>query len=147
MKGFSPKWFESSITGGSVAINMNDEVGNFFQTKIGLRQGDPLSPLLFNIVANMLTILIDRARDVGQLSGVVPHLVDGLSILQYDDDTILCMEHDFEQDRNMKLLLYAFEQASGLKINFHKSEVYYFGDAQDVVDILNFLGVNLGNSR
>ena len=115
--------------------------------KKGLHQGDPLSLLLFDIVAYMLTILINRAKDVGQLSGVVPHLVDGLSILQYDDDTILCMEHDFEQARNMKLLLYAFEQASSLKINFHKSEVYYFGDAQDVVDILNFLGVNLGNSR
>ena len=98
MKGFSPKWFESSITGGSVAINMNDKVGNFFQTMVGLRQGDPLSPLLFNIVANMLTILIDRGKDVGQLSGVVPHLVDGcLSILQYANGTILFMEHDFEQ--------------------------------------------------
>ena len=120
MKGFSPKWFESSITGGSVAINMNDKVGNFFQTMVGLRQGDPLSPLLFNIVANMLTILIDRGKDVGQLSGVVPHLVDGcLSILQYANDTILFMEHDFEQARNMK---------------FHKSEVYCFGDAQDVLE-------------
>lgn len=60
--------------------------------KKGLRQGDPLSLLLFNIVAYMLTILISRAKDVGQLSGVVPHLVDGgLSILQYDDDTILNM--------------------------------------------------------
>jgi hypothetical protein len=29
----------------------------------------------------------------------------------------------------MKLLLFAFEQASGLKINFHKSEVFCFGAA------------------
>jgi hypothetical protein len=27
--------------------------------------------------------------------------------------------------------LLAFEQLSGLKINFHKSELFYFGDAQD----------------
>jgi len=32
----------------------------------------------------------------------------------------------------MKLLLYAFEQASGLKINFHKSELYCFGEAREV---------------
>ena len=138
MKGFSPKWIQwvqNFISGGSVAINVNDEVGHFFQTKKGLRQGDPLSPLLFNIVADMLAILIKRANEEGQISGVVPHLVDGgLSVLQYADDTILFMEHNLDHARNLKLLLFAFEQASGLKINFHKSEIYCFGDAKDDED-------------
>lgn len=68
---------------------------------------------------------------MGQLSGLVPHLVDGgLSILQYADDTILFMVHDFEKAVNMKMLLCAFEQLSRLKINFHKSEVYCFGEAK-----------------
>ena len=52
IKGFSPKWIkwvETFITAGSVAINVNDEIGHFFETKKDLRQGDPLSPLLFNI--------------------------------------------------------------------------------------------------
>jgi len=93
LKGFSHKWIEwikSFISGGSVAINVNDEVGLYFQTKKGLRQGDPLSPILFNIVADMLTIFIKRAKAEGLLSGVVSHLVDeGLSILQYTDNTIL----------------------------------------------------------
>jgi hypothetical protein len=65
------------------------------QTLKGSRQGDPLSPILFNIVADMLAILIARAKDDGQVGGLVPHLVDsGISILQYTDDTILFMEHD-----------------------------------------------------
>ena len=85
MKGFSLKWIEwirSFISGGSVAINVNNEVGPFFQTKKGLRQGDPLSPILFNIVADMLTLFINRAKEENQLSGVVPCLLDGgLSIL------------------------------------------------------------------
>jgi hypothetical protein len=59
----------------------------------------------------MLTILINRAKEDGQWA-VVPHLVNGaLSILQYVDDTILLMELDLEKAQNMKLLLYAFEQA------------------------------------
>lgn len=44
MKGFSPKWIsciKSYIMEGSVAVNVNDDVGKFFQTKNGLRQGDP----------------------------------------------------------------------------------------------------------
>ena len=66
--------------------------------------------------------------------GIVPHLVDGgLSILQYADDTILFMDHDIEKATNMKMLLCAFEQLSaGLKINFHKSEIFCFGQAKEM---------------
>ena len=120
------------LSGGSVAIKVNDDVGHYFQTNQGLRQGDSLSPILFNIVVYMLTIMIERAKSDGQIEGVVPHLVDGgLSILQYADDTILFMEHDLDKAVNLKLILSAFEQLSGLKINFHKSELFCFGDAQD----------------
>jgi retron-type reverse transcriptase len=99
---------------GRMAINVNDDVGHYFQKKKGLRQGDPLSPILFNIVADMLAVLIERAKEDGQIGGVVPHLVEGgLSILQYADDTILFMDHDIEKAKNLKLILSAFEQLSG----------------------------------
>ena len=65
-----------------MAIKVNNDVGHYFQTKKGLRQGDSMSPMLFNIVAGMLAILIKRAKQDGQIEGVGPHLVDGgLSIL------------------------------------------------------------------
>jgi retron-type reverse transcriptase len=77
-----------------------------FQTKKGLRQGDPLSPLLFNIVVDMLAILIKRAKLEGHINGVVPHLVDDdLSILQYADDTIIFLDHDPSKAKNLKPLL------------------------------------------
>jgi hypothetical protein len=41
------------------------------------------------------------------------------------------MEHDFEKARNLKLILSGFDQLSDLKINFHKSELFCFGEAQD----------------
>lgn len=44
------------------------------------------------------------------------------------------MEHNLDHARNLKLLLYAFEQASVLKINFHKNELYYFGVAKEEED-------------
>jgi hypothetical protein len=57
-----------------------------------------MSPILFNIVVDMLSVLIKRAKDDDHIKGVIPHLVeDGLSILQYADDTILFMDHDLEQ--------------------------------------------------
>jgi hypothetical protein len=42
---------------------------------------------------------------------------------------ILFMEHGLENARNQKLILSAFEQLLGLKENFHKSELFCFGEA------------------
>jgi hypothetical protein len=41
-----------------------------------VRQGDPLSPILINIVVDMLAIFILQAKEVEQIQGVVPHLID-----------------------------------------------------------------------
>ena len=79
MKGFSPAWrkqVESFVQGGSVGIKVNDDIGHYFQTQKGLRQGDPMSPILFNVVADMLIVLIGRAKEDGQVGGLSPHLVD-----------------------------------------------------------------------
>ena len=126
MKGFSPKWcrwIETMVTEGSVGIEVNDDVGPYFQTNHRLQQGDPMSPILFNIVADMLSILINTAKADGQIRGVIPHLIlDGLSILPYADHTIIFIDHDPEQAQNLILLLHAFEQLYGLKINFHKKQ-------------------------
>ena len=94
----------------------------------------------------MLAIIIKRAKADDQVGGVVPHLVDGgIFILQYADDTILFLEHNLEKAQNMKLLLYAFEQLSGLKINFHKSEIFYFGEAKEFEDqYMRLFGCNTG---
>ena len=93
-----------------------------------------MSPILLNIVVDMLAVLIGRAKEDGQVGGLIPHLVDGVvSILQYAYATIIFMEHDMAKARNMrnmKLVLCLFEQLPGLKINFNKSELFCFGRAK-----------------
>jgi hypothetical protein len=111
---------------------VNDEMGHNFQTKKGIRQGDPLSSILFNMIADMLAVLIEISKELNYFDGLVPHLADdGLSILQCTDDTILLLDDDLEKDKNLKLVLSAFEKLSGLKINFHKSELFNFGDTRE----------------
>jgi len=164
MKGFSAqwcKWIESIVTGGSVGIKINYDIGKFFHTEKGLRQGDPLSPILFNIVADMLAVLVERARKHDKIRGMVPHLVDeGMAILQYVDDTILFFEDDLEQAKNLKIILCVFEELSGLKINFHKSELFCMGEAKNRASEymalfgckegtipFKYLGIPMSNSR
>jgi hypothetical protein len=56
MKGFSEKWchwIDQFMSKGCVGVKVNDYIGRYFQTKKGLRQGDTLSPLPFNLVANI----------------------------------------------------------------------------------------------
>ena len=68
IKGFDQAWrdqVDSIMKKGSVRIRVNDDISHYFQTHKGLRQGDPMSPILFNIVVDMLTILIGRAKDAG----------------------------------------------------------------------------------
>jgi hypothetical protein len=75
----------------------------------------------------MVACLINRAKNEGQISVVIPNILnDGLLILQYADDTTIFMD----QARNMKLLI-AFEQMFGLNINYQKGEVFCFGHAKD----------------
>lgn len=138
MKGFPPEyidWVMSTLTDGHVAIMVNDIIGPYFKTRKGLRQGDPLSPILFNIAADSLAVLVKRAQDKGLIKGLASNLVeDGLIILQYADDTIFCFEDDLESARNLKFILCIFEHLTGLKINFHKSEVYCLGDSVERQD-------------
>jgi hypothetical protein len=78
-KGFPIKWrgwMEQVVTGGRVGINLNGEPGEFFRTFKGLRQGDPLSPLLFNLVVDTSSTLLTKARERGFIKGLVPNLVE-----------------------------------------------------------------------
>jgi hypothetical protein len=52
-------------------------------------------------------------------------------MLQYADDTIFIIQDDLESARNLKFILCMFEQMSGLKVNFHKSDIYCCGEDVD----------------
>jgi hypothetical protein len=86
-----------------------------------LRQGDPLSLILFNTAVDALAILVNRVVESGLIKGVISHLVPrGAYMFQYADDTFFLFEDSLESARNLKLILCFFEHLSGLKVNFHK---------------------------
>ena len=72
MKGFSPKWrngMRGCLSSVSYAILVNGNAKGWVKAYRGLRQGDPLSPFLFTIVANVLSRMILRAKERSLLEG------------------------------------------------------------------------------
>ena len=105
-----------------------------------------MSPLLFNLAADALDHMFDKAKQAGLLKVVVPHLIQGgITHLQYADDTIILTGCEDKYIKVMKFLLYCFEWMSGLKINYHKSEVIVFGvEEEEQQRIANMLNCKIG---
>lgn len=117
------------VSGGTVSVKVNSKIGTYIKSHKGVRQGDPLSPILFNFVADCLTRMVHKAQQNGLITGLISHIIpNGVAILQYADDTIVFLKHDCEGALHMKFLLYLFEMIARLKINFNKSEIFMIND-------------------
>ncbi|GJW03272.1 aspartic peptidase [Tanacetum coccineum] len=54
------KWIMACVTSTSFSLTINGDIHGYFKGKRGLRQGDPLSPYLFTLVMEVLTLMINR---------------------------------------------------------------------------------------
>jgi hypothetical protein len=126
LRGFGEKilgWIKSLVLGGSVSVLANGEEINPFKTGKGLRQGDPLSPFLFNFVGDVLTRMLAKASQKGLISGLLGGFrPGGIVALQYTDDTLLFSSTEYDALRNLKRILMLFQRVSGMRVNFYKSE-------------------------
>lgn len=99
----------------------------------GLRHGDPISPLMFDIASYALTKMFDMARDAGHIKGVVSHLIpQGILQLQCAENTmLLCIEMDCtnvasilkSKDDDRSVLFPLTNDARFLMLNFKEVSV------------------------
>lgn len=81
------------VTNGTISVKINDKLGPYFVSHKGVRQGDPLSPILFNFVADCLARMVRKAQSSGLITGLANNLIpNGVVLLQYADDTIVSEE-------------------------------------------------------
>ncbi|RVX20328.1 Transposon TX1 uncharacterized 149 kDa protein [Vitis vinifera] len=118
-KGFSPKWrkwMNGCLSSVSYAVLVNGSAKGWVKASRGLRQGDPLSPFLFTLVADVLSRMLVRAEERNMLEGFrVGRNRTRVSHLQFADDTIFFSNTREEDLQTLKSLLLAFGHISGLK--------------------------------
>ena len=102
-------------------IILNGEKLKAFPLRSGTRQGCPLSPLLFNIVLEVLATAIRKAKEI---KGIQIRKVVKLSL--FADDFILYVEDPKDSIRKLLELISEFSKVAGYKINTQKSLAFLY---------------------
>ena len=100
---------------------------------------DPLSPLLFILVMEVLNRMLRSMEEEGLIKRFeVGNAEDGglsISHLLFEDDTILFYDANTEQILYIWMLLTCFEAVSRLRVNLGKGEMVPVGDVENVTDL------------
>ena len=126
------RWMKACISTVRFPVLVNGSSTGFFGSSRSLRQGDPLSPLLFLLVMEVLSRLLKKTEVGGFLSGFQAgsHVQGGFKIshLLFADDTILFYDASREQLLYVRMVLIFFEAITGLKVNVGKREIVPVGE-------------------
>jgi hypothetical protein len=156
--GFGAKWcswISFCISSVRFSVLVNRSPKGFFDSSQGIRQGDPLSPLLFVFVMEALSCMLSAEINDGLLEGFTVGNVIVSHLLLAANTLIFCKDSP-EQLAYLRGIFLLFEVASGLKVNLAKSMLISVGNVQQVDYLasilrcevasltLEYLGLSLG---
>lgn len=126
-KGLWPRWLtwiHTILNTVKTQIIINGITQGYFRCKRGLRKGDPLSPFLFALPANVFSTMFNHAFTSKALIGVKLDQSKSICHLQYANDLIILSVGGQEDFHITKLILYLFKGSYGLSINYLKNCLY-----------------------
>jgi hypothetical protein len=139
-------WVKECITSPRFTLALNGTLVGYFKGRKGLRKGDPISPYLFVIAMDGLSLLLEEAAIHNPFFDFHPKCSSlKLTHLCFADDLLIFSTASCDSIKVINDVLEEFEELAGLKANPAKSLVFFGGVSLGVKhDILNFLHMHKG---
>ncbi|KAL6205027.1 hypothetical protein ACLB2K_022292 [Fragaria x ananassa] len=136
-------WIKSCISSPKFSVCVNGELAGFFASRRGLRQGDPLSPYLFVIAMEVLSLCIQRRINCSPCFRYHWRCDQlNLSHLCFADDLLMFCNGDENSVRTLHDAFSNFESLSSLKANVSESKIFLAGvdgnSSDSVLQVTNF---------
>jgi hypothetical protein len=141
------KWIKECVGTATASVLVNGSPTGEFTLERGLRQGDPLSPFLFLLAAEGLSVMMRAVVHTNLFTGYTVGLETPTTVphLQFADDTLLMGVKSWANVRAMRAVLVLFAAVSGLKVNFHKSMLVGVNVAESwLAEAASVLGCSVG---
>ena len=122
------RWINIFYEGITACVSINGSYTRWFQIQRGVRQGDPLSPYLYLISAEILSLIIKKHQEIKGIK-----LADNVEALisQFADDTALYLDGSQKCFEACISCLENFTKLSGLKMNFEKTQIVWIGSQKN----------------
>ncbi|XP_058783276.1 uncharacterized protein LOC131657949 [Vicia villosa] len=121
------RWIMIMVRGVSYRYLINGQVSKILQAKRGLRQGDPISPLLFTLVMEYLHRHLGTLKQNDEFKFHPRCAKLGITNICFADDLLLFASGDVKSIRHMMDKFHQFSEATGLRANPTKCKIYFGG--------------------
>lgn len=131
-------WLRACVCTPSYTVGYNGTVNGFFKGSRGLRQGDPLSPYLFVIALNNLSLMLNEAARVMRFNYHLSCSSSRLTHLCFADDLLIFLDGSLDSVQEVLQVLREFEKRSGLAVSVHKTSFFASGLPVSETDLIQF---------
>ena len=140
------KWVKTMYRNPIAMVKNNGWISSSFHLSRGIRQGCPISALLFIIAVEVLALNIKQSRQIKGFPLSPTDQTKTATLSQYADDTILILREHSDVPVALELIEH-FGQVSGLKLNLPKTEGIWLGTDKNNPDMMYGIKFNRGPVR
>ena len=120
-------WIKIFYTKIKSTISVNGQISNWFDISRGCRQGDPISPYLFILCVEIMSIMI---KENNKIKGIVINNEES-KITQYADDSEILLDGNRDSFEETFVTIDKFSKASGLRLNVSKTNAVWLGSQRN----------------